>query len=125
MKNKIMLGMWRYMLSVPPSLFEKQRAKAKERIMANQAFMTPEHRKVHHYVVKQLPVSGKPLTPGIIAKSVDMEPDRVKTILDELEEHMTFLFRNKQGEVVWAYPVTVEETPHRVTFDTGEQIYAA
>jgi hypothetical protein len=49
----------------------------------------------------------------------------VVLFLDELEQHMTFLFRNAQGDVVWAYPVTVEQTPHRITFDTGEQLYAA
>jgi hypothetical protein len=42
-----------------------------------------------------------------------------------LEQHLTFLFRNKQGSVVWAYPVTVDPTPHRVTFNTDEQINAA
>lgn len=125
MKNKIMLGMWRYMINVPPVLLEKQRAKSKEKIMANLAFMTAEHRKLHHYVVRQLPFSGKPLKPDSIARSLDMELGRVKTMLDDLEEHMTFLFRNDQGEVVWAYPVTVEKTPHRVTFNTGEQVYAA
>ena len=38
---------------------------------------------------------------------------------------MTFLFRNSQGAVTWAYPVTVEPTPHRVAFSTGEEVYAA
>jgi hypothetical protein len=38
---------------------------------------------------------------------------------------MTFLFRNEQGAVAWAYPVTVDRTPHYVTFSTGEQVYAA
>jgi hypothetical protein len=38
---------------------------------------------------------------------------------------MTFLFRNEQGSVTWAYPVTVDQTPHRVTFSSGEQVYAA
>ena len=27
--------------------------------------------------------------------------------------------------VAWAYPVTVDTTPHHVSFDTGEQLYAA
>jgi hypothetical protein len=49
----------------------------------------------------------------------------VNAILDELEKHMTFLFRDEQGAVAWAYPVTVDRTPHHVTFDTGEQVYAA
>ena len=38
---------------------------------------------------------------------------------------MTFLFRDNHGRVVWAYPVTVEKTPHHVRFDTGEELYAA
>lgn len=125
MKNSIMLGIRRYILKVPPFLLEKQRAKGKEKMMANLAFMTPEHRKIHHYVVRQLPVSGEPLAPLSIAEVLSIKPERVIEILNDLEEHMTFLFRNDRGEVVWAYPVTVEKTPHFVTFHTGEQVYAA
>jgi hypothetical protein len=124
-KNKIMLGLWRYMLNVPPALLEKQRARGKAKMIANMAFITPEHRRVHHYTVRQLPFSKKPLPPSDIVRALNMEPDRVNEILDDLQEHMTFLFRNGRGEVVWAYPVTVEETPHLVTFSTGEQVYAA
>ncbi len=46
-------------------------------------------------------------------------------ILDELERNKTYLFRDAQGAVLWAYPVTAEPTPHPVTFSTGERIYAA
>jgi hypothetical protein len=49
----------------------------------------------------------------------------VVSILDDLEARMTFLFRGERGVVTWAYPVTVDQTPHRVTFGTGERIYAA
>jgi hypothetical protein len=51
--------------------------------------------------------------------------ERVVTILEDLERHMTFLFRNEQGEVVWAYPVTAETTRHLVTLSTGERVCAA
>jgi len=125
MKNKIMLGMWRYMLNVPPFLLEKQRAKGKARIAANLAFMTAEHRRVHHFVVRELPGSGQPLSPDSMADALNLPLEKVNRILGDLEEHMTFLFRNGEGSVVWAYPVTLEKTPHHVTLDTGEQIYAA
>ena len=125
MKNKIMLGMWRYMLNVPPVLMEKQRAKGKAKMAANLVFMTAEHRLVHHFVVRQLPGADQPLSPVFIADALSLPVDHVKRLLQDLEEHMTFLFRNVQGNVVWAYPVTLEKTPHHVTFDTGEQIYAA
>jgi hypothetical protein len=45
--------------------------------------------------------------------------------MDYLEKRMTYLFRNKDREVIWAYPVTVVKTPHKITFNTGEKLYAA
>ncbi|MEE9910428.1 MAG: hypothetical protein K4571_01790 [Deltaproteobacteria bacterium] len=125
MKNKMVLGMWRYMLNVPPFLLEKQQAKGKAKMEANLAFITTEHRLVHHFVVRELPRAGQPLSPGFIARALNLPPEKVVRILQDLEEHMTFLFRNGEGSVMWAYPVTLEKTPHHVTFDTGEQIYAA
>jgi hypothetical protein len=125
MKNKLMLGLWRYMLNIPASLWEKKRAGKKKLILANLAFVTTEHRLIHHFVVRELPFAGKPLPPEYVANALNLPTERVIAILDDLEAHMTFLFRNAQGEIVWAYPVTVEKTPHKVTFHTGEQLYAA
>jgi hypothetical protein len=51
--------------------------------------------------------------------------EKVIPILDELERKITILCRNVEGSVTWAYPVSVDETPQRITFSTGEQIYAA
>jgi len=49
----------------------------------------------------------------------------VNTILVDLEKYLFFLVRNGQGEVTWAYPITVEKTPHALTFSSGERLYAA
>ena len=125
MTDKLMLGLWRYMLKVPPFLWEKQISKAKKKFEAENSFMTKEHGLVHHLVVRELPYAGKPLSPEYIADKLILPITRVKTILDDLEKRMTFLFRNKKGEVVWAYPVTVDKTPHHLTFSTGERLYAA
>jgi len=124
-KNKLMIGRWRYMLNIPLFLVKHRVVKAKNRFETECGFMSEEHRLVHHLVVKELPYAGKPLSPEFVAGMSGLGMDRVKVILDDLERHMTFLFRNSQGEVVWAYPVTVEKTPHQVTFSTGEQLYAA
>ncbi|HJP36332.1 MAG: hypothetical protein QF609_04605 [Gammaproteobacteria bacterium] len=125
MHNKLMAGVWRYVIGVPQFLWEKQIAAMKAQIEVELGFMMREHRRVHHWVVGELPRAGGPLTPESIAASLDLPLDRVKAVLDDLEAHMTFLFRNPEGAVVWAYPVTVDETPHRVTFNTGERLYAA
>ena len=75
--------------------------------------------------MRELPRIGAPLTPDWIARQVNLPIETVVKILDDLEKNMAFLFRNGDGAVAWAYPVTVEPTPHRVTLSTGEQIYAA
>ena len=125
MANQLMIGLWRYMIKVPPLLWQKQITNATRKFKKELAFMTDEHRRVHHFVVKQLPALGEPMPPSYVAKHLDLPLDRVVPILDDLEKHMTFLYRNPQGNVIWAYPVTVEKTPHHVTFNTGERLYAA
>ena len=125
MKNTLMLGLWRFMVDVPPAVWEKRRAGMKKKMAARLQVITPEQRQVHHFVVRELPRTGKPLPPESVAEALNMPLDRVASVLADLEIQKTFLFRNPQGEVVWAYPVTVEKTPHQVTFATGEQLYAA
>ena len=125
MKNKLMMGLWKYMINVPPFLWEKQIEKGKKKYADHLAFMSREHWLVHHFVVRELPFTGMPLSPEFIANTLGLPIARTTAILDDLESHMTFLFRNAEGSVVWAYPVTLEKTPHQVTFHTGEQLYAA
>jgi len=125
MDGKVRIGFWRHMLPVPASLLEKRAEKGGRKIREELAFMTGDHRRVHHFIVREMPSFGRPMDPKLIAGGVDLTEERVTTILQELEERKLFLFRNDEGAVVWAYPVTVEETPHRLTFSTGEKIYAA
>ena len=87
--------------------------------------MTKDHHRVREYVVLELPKVNAPISPQQIAESLNLPIDRVNFLLDDLEKHMTFLYRNGEGAVTWAYPVTVDQTPHRVDFSSGEQIYAA
>ena len=75
--------------------------------------------------MRELPRVGKPIAPEWIARELNLPIEKVITLLDDLEKHLTFLFRNAEGAVVWAYPVTVAETPHRVTLSAGEQTFAA
>ncbi len=87
--------------------------------------MSADHHRVRDYVVMQIPRAGHSLALEDIAQALDLPPNRVSAILDDLEKHLTFLFRNPQGEVEWAYPVTAARTPHHVAFSSGERIDAA
>ena len=84
-----------------------------------------EHRSVHHFVVRELPRLAAPMPPEYIADGLELEESRVIEILDELERRLIFIFRPGGREVVWAYPVTVEPTPHKLAFSSGERLWAA
>ena len=125
MADNLLLGIGRFIVPVPPVLWRREVDSSARHTRHHLDWLTTEHRRVHHHVVRELPRAGQPLAPEAIAAAVDLPLPRVQAILDDLEKHLTFLFRNAQGAVEWAYPVTTAPTPHRVTFSTGEQINAA
>jgi hypothetical protein len=88
-------------------------------------FMTDAHHLVRNFVVVELAHVQEPIEPKLIAEALMLPLDQVVYILEELETKRFFLVRNEHGAVSWAYPVTVERTPHKLRFDTGEQLYAA
>ena len=91
MGAKVMAGFWRYMLSIPPFLWEKEISKGKEKIRANLGFMSEEHRTVHHCIVRELPKVKEPISPEFIAEKLSMPLERVRSIFVDLEKHMTFI----------------------------------
>ena len=120
MEDSVLLGLWHRTIPVPRVIWQNH-----VRGGRHLGFMSKDHHRVRNFVVRRLPRAGTPLQPESIAQALHLSVSRVTKILDELEQHMTFLFRNKQGAVAWAYPVTTDHTPHQVTLSTGEQIYAA
>jgi hypothetical protein len=125
MKDQLLLGVGYTMVPIPQIVWAKHVVDGARHNQESLAFMGDDHHQVRNYVVKELPFAGTALSPEKIATDLGLPRERVITLLDELEKHMTFLFRNEQGEVAWAYPVTVEPTPHTVTFNSGEKLYAA
>ena len=125
MNRSLLLGLSRYLLPVPRPLWQGQVNQSARHGRDGLDFMSPDHHRIRNFVVVELPRLGKPIPPAWIAERLSLPLERVQQILVELEEHMSFLFRNPQGEVTWAYPVTVDQTPHHVTFSSGEQICAA
>jgi len=125
MQNKLMMGLWRFIINVPPFLWKKQIEKGKRAFERACGRLSEEQRAVHHFAVKELPRAQQPLSPDVISEKTGIPVDRVTAALDRLDRGMKILYRNAKGEVTWAYPVTVDETPHRLTFSTGEKLYAA
>lgn len=91
MKNKLMLGLWRYIINVPPFLWQKQIAQGKRKFEKEHGALSDEKRQIHHFVVKELPRNGRPLSPDLISDKIGVPADRVNDALDYLEKRMTFL----------------------------------
>ncbi len=123
--DPLLLGVWRYLLPLPPALWNSQVIANGRAMAAALSFMTPDHHRVRNYAVVELPRCGRPLEPEDFSAALDLPLDRVVRILDELEAHMTFVYRTNGRAVDWAYPVSIGPTPHHVTFSTGERIDAA
>ena len=124
MTDRVLLGLGRHMIPIPRMLWHRVVHAHARRIRAGLRFMSEDHHRVRDFVVTELPRAGVPLPPESIAPELDLAASRVRSVLDELEQHLAFLFRNDQGAVSWAYPVTVDETPHHARFNTGEQAYS-
>jgi len=48
-----------------------------------------------------------------------------KLQVKDLQKNLFFLVRNDIGEISWAFPVTCDITPHRLSFSSGEGVFAA
>ena len=125
MSNNPLLGIWRVMVGLPEPLWKREVARQARDAVESLGFMSEDHHRVRDFVVRELPRAGRPLSPDDISQALDLPLARTRAILDELEKNMTFLYRGDGESVTWAYPVTVDRTPHHVTFSSGEQVYAA
>jgi hypothetical protein len=50
--NNLLLGFWRAMIPLPSMVWQGQISKEAQKIEAALGFMSPEHRRVHHFVVR-------------------------------------------------------------------------
>lgn len=125
MEDKILLGRGQNILEIPQTMWKQHLEQAPQHTQARLSFMTDAHHQVRYFVVKELVNRQKPLEPEFISEMLRLPLEQVREILDALERKLFFLVRNAQGAVAWAYPVTVEPTPHRLNFSTGEKLYGA
>jgi len=123
--NTLLQGIGRRLWPIPQFLWQREVKRGSVAARQSLDFMSPDHHRVRDFVVLELPRRGEPLSLLLIASELGMPLERVAVVVEELEKRLTFLFRSEEGAVTWAYPVTVDPTPHRVFFSTGEQIYAA
>jgi len=125
MKDTILTADGKSIAAIPRAEWEAELRHAPDAIKTRLAFMTPEHHAVRRYAVAELPRHGRAMTTREIATALSLSADRVETIVGDLERALFFVVRTQGPAVSWAFPVTVDETPHPIAFSTGERCYAA
>lgn len=125
MNDVILIAEGRGFTELPRAEWENQLHQVSEGSDNRLAFMTDDHHRARYFAVRELVLRGRPLLPTDFAESLGLDEAEVVQILDELERRLFFLVRNDAGAVSWAYPVTVDKTPHKLTFSTGERLHGA
>lgn len=110
---------------IPTELWKQHVKQIAKEIPNVLGFMTEDHHQVRYFVVRELPRIGKPIPPEFISEELSLSISKTVEILDALEKNLFFLVRNEKGEILWAFPVTADQTPHQLRFSTGENINAA
>ena len=126
MKDVVLIGRRETILEVSAEHWRQHLASIQQHSSPRLSFMTTDHHLVRNFAVSELPRNhGRPLHPEDIARRLHFPLARAITILEDLQRNLFFLVLNTSGEVSWAFPVTSEETPHRMSFSSGERIFAA
>lgn len=125
MSEHVILGKGDRFEKLPQEAWKKHVVMESQHIPAVLDFMTDEHHLVRNLVVKKIARTGSPVSPAEISETLSLPQTKVSDLLDDLEKNLFFLVRDSAGDVSWAFPVTAENTPHKLTFDTGEKLNAA
>ncbi|CCB87802.1 mercuric reductase (plasmid) [Simkania negevensis Z] len=89
-------------------------------LVERQKSLDSKHVQVHQAILRMLAEEGRPLSLSEIADIVGS--DHVAATLKTLGER-DLVILNRENEIVGAYPMTTEKTPHVVTIN-GHSIYA-
>jgi hypothetical protein len=123
--GQIIIGKGQELRAIPDDAFLHAMHGLPGHMAERLAFMSSDHHTVRDFVVREMPRQKGPLSPRQIASVTALDLSRVSTILGELERNLFFLVRNPDGNVNWAFPVTTDQTAHRLSFSTGDSIYGA
>jgi hypothetical protein len=125
LKRRMLMGIEKFMVPIPQVIASMGLGKSASSVRAKADLLSPEERKIHHFIVSRMAKTKTPLTSEQVGKELDLPVDRVEATIDKLEELKTFLYRSDGKGINWAYPLSLEDTGHRMTVSTGERFFAA
>ncbi|MFC1524434.1 hypothetical protein ACFL6N_06545 [Thermodesulfobacteriota bacterium] len=125
LKRKMLMGIGEFMVPVPQMIASTGLKKGVAGAGAKAELLSPEERKIHLFIVGRMTESKIPLTAKQVAADLDLPVDVVEAVIEKLEGLKTFLYRSDGKVINWAYPISREDTGHKMTDSTGEQFFAA
>ncbi len=123
--DTLLVRLKRFGLRVPGVLWRRVVAAESKRSQGRLDWFTPDHHRVRDLAVTGIAAGGAALSPQELGSAAGLEQDQLRSVLNELERGKTFLYRTNRVDIDWAYPVTAEDTGHRIRLDSGERFFAA
>ena len=125
LKRRMLMGIGKFMVPIPRVIASKGLEKGVSGARAKADLLSPEERKIHHFIVSRMAGTKTPLTVEQVGSELDLPVDRVAETIEKLEELKTYLYRSDGNGINWAYPLSLEDTGHQMTGSTGERFFAA
>ena len=125
MNEKLLLGTGLALKTIPAASWRRFVAQAPIRSQNFQTKITQTHINIRNTVFEAMIRSGKTVPPQSISEILGLGLEEISQALTLLEQGLIFLSRMENGEINWAFPITVEKTPYRVQMETGKTIYAS
>ena len=113
------------MIPIPQVISNRGLEKGVSGAMEKSGLLSEEERRVHHFVVKKMADAKEPITVEIISNELGISLETVEKIISKLEGLKTFLYRSDGTGINWAYPLSLDNTGHKMTVSTGESFNAA
>ena len=97
MTDSLLLGVGRHMIPIPRMVWGRLMKARVRKIRTSLGFMSEDHHRVRDFAVTELPRAGAPLSPESIAEALGLAVPQVRSLLTELEEHLTLPVQKRPG----------------------------
>ena len=123
--RKMYMGIGKFMVPIPLAISNRGLQKGVSGAEIKAQCLSEEERRVHHFVVRKMASVEEPIKAELVADETGLPVDEVEKVIDKLESLKTFLYRSDGRGIDWAYPLSLDDTGHRMTVTTGESFNAA
>jgi len=90
---------------------------------ASETWLAPLEAEIRKYILREFAGTGRPPTAEEIVKGLGLSSvDAANQTIQNLEA--VDLLSTREGRIVSAYPFSSLETPHKVVFEDGHEVYA-